>query len=72
MVSLDLLERSAREGDLVSAELLRRAGMVRRDLPIKIVGVGKLRKKITVRLPAASRSARRAIEAAKGTFEVAG
>jgi large subunit ribosomal protein L15 len=52
---------------LVGARLARRD-----DVPIKILGTGKLEKKLTVKAHAFSRSAREAIEAQGGTAEVLG
>ncbi len=52
---------------LVGARIARKGGM-----QIKILGQGKLEKKLTVKAHAFSRSAREAIEAQGGTVEVIG
>lgn len=57
-------------GTEVTPELLRQRRLVRRDLPIKILGEGELDRPLTVRAQAFSASAREKIAAASGTAEV--
>lgn len=58
--------------DKVSRETLKEAGLIRKvKLPVKILGTGKLTKKLTCFVDAVSKSAKEAIEAAGGTIELA-
>lgn len=59
------------EGDEFSPEQLHAAGVVRkRDKLIKVLGDGDINRAVTVRVHAASESARSKIEAAGGTVEI--
>jgi large subunit ribosomal protein L15 len=57
-------------GTEVTPELLREARLVRRPLPVKILGEGELDRPLIVRAQAFSKSAREKIEAAQGRAEV--
>src|SRR3974390_790324 len=60
-------------GETVTPELLRAHGFVRRAKdPIKVLGDGELKNKITVHAHAFSASAKEKIAAAGGSFEVVG
>ena len=60
-----------KDGDTVTPELLKESGLVKKELNgIKILGNGKLEKKLTVKANKFSASAKQAIEAAGGTAEV--
>jgi large subunit ribosomal protein L15 len=65
----DLQERFS-SGDDVNPESLRAAGLAKRRDPVKILGRGELKKKLTVRAHAFSASARQKIEDAGGSCEV--
>ncbi len=68
VVNLEGLERL--EG-VVDAAALAAAGLVKKaDDRIKVLGSGKLTKKLTVKVTAASASAKAAIEAAGGSVEI--
>jgi large subunit ribosomal protein L15 len=54
----------------VNPESLRAAGLAKRRDPVKVLGRGEVRKKLTVRAHAFSASAREKIEKAGGTCEV--
>lgn len=59
------------EGTVVDAELLKAAGLVKKELDgIKILGNGELTKKLTVKAAAFSESAKEKIEKAGGEAEV--
>ena len=59
------------EGGEVSVVELYEARLVRSvSLPVKLLGAGEVTKRFTVRVNAASRSARQKIEAAGGKVEV--
>jgi len=65
----DLQERFS-SGDEVSPETLRAAGLAKRRDPVKMLGRGEIKKKLTVRAHAFSATAREKIEAAGGTCEI--
>ena len=54
----------------VTPELLRERGLVRKALPVKILGNGELKKPLTVSAHAVSESARGKIEGAGGRVEI--
>jgi len=72
VVNLDVLEKS-KDGDVINPENLIKNGIVRRikgKAPeVKILGSGKLTKKITVENCKVSKSAKEAIEKAGGTIK---
>ncbi len=57
-------------GTEVTPELLRERGMVRKALPVKVLGQGDLDRALTVRAHAVSSSARAKIEQAGGAVEI--
>jgi large subunit ribosomal protein L15 len=70
-VNLKDLEERFDAGDEVTPESLKGKGLAtRRDVPVKVLGQGELKKKLTVRVHAASASAREKIEGAGGTVEL--
>ena len=60
------------DGSKVDAEALTEAGLVRGGTEIKVLGTGRLKRKLTVEAHAFSSSARDAIEKAGGTATVIG
>ena len=71
VVNLRDLERVFADGDTVSAVTLVEKGLVRGGKrPIKVLGNGELKKKLTVQVHKFSRSARAGIEEAGGNCEV--
>ena len=70
IVNIELLNRFE-DGTEVTPELLKQAGLVRKELDgVKILGVGELEKKLTVKANKFSKSAVEAIEKAGGKVEV--
>jgi large subunit ribosomal protein L15 len=57
-------------GTVVTPDLLRAKRLVRRDLPVKILGEGELDRPLTVQADKFSKSAVAKIEAAQGKVEV--
>lgn len=57
-------------GTEVTPELLRQARLVRRPLPVKILGDGEIDRPLTVRAQKFSKTAIAKIEAAQGRVEV--
>ncbi len=69
VVNLSELEKKC-EGS-VNPEILVQLGLIHRvDKPVKILGFGKLSKSLSVKANAFSASAKKAIEAVKGSAEV--
>ncbi len=59
------------DGAVVDAAALQAKGIIKKaDIPVKVLGNGKLTKKLTVKLNAYSESAKEKITAAGGTAEV--
>ena len=70
IVNIELLNRFE-DGAEITPELLKQAGLVRKELDgVKILGVGELEKKLTVKANKFSKSAVEAIEKAGGKVEV--
>ncbi len=72
-VNIKDLERYFEEGDIVSPETLREKGLVDarkgEDFKVKILGVGRLTKKLTVKDCQFSESAEEKIKKAKGKIQ---
>ena len=66
VVNVSKLSRFA-DGTMVNGEALLEAGLVRGGEKIKVLGTGRLKRKLTVEAHAFSASAREAIEKAGGT-----
>ncbi|HKW06698.1 MAG TPA: 50S ribosomal protein L15 [Candidatus Dormibacteraeota bacterium] len=71
VVNVSKLSRFA-DGAKVDAEALQEAGLVKGDEQIKILGAGRIKRRLTVEAHAFSNSAREAIEKAGGTVTVLG
>lgn len=70
VVNLGELDRHFQDGATVDEKSLRGAGLVKGSWPgIKILGTGKLTRKLTVRVTRCSETARQAIADAGGTIE---
>jgi large subunit ribosomal protein L15 len=69
VVNLDRLS-SFKAGTEVTPEVLLQRGMVRKGLPVKVLGRGDLSTALTVRAHAVSSSARAKIEQAGGSVEI--
>ncbi|MGP1451464.1 MAG: 50S ribosomal protein L15 [Metamycoplasmataceae bacterium] len=70
IINLDTLENNYKTNEIVNAESLFKKNIIKRNLPIKLLGNGKLTKKLTISLHAISASAKKAVEAAGGSVEV--
>lgn len=69
VVSLAQLDRAFGEGDTVNLEALRKLRLIQGDpARVKVLGTGKLSKKLTIEVHALSDAARKAIEGAGGTI----
>ena len=70
-VNLSALNRKFNDGDTVDAEALKAAGVVKNGFDaVKVLGNGKIDKKLNVKVNAYSASAKEKIEKAGGTAEV--
>jgi large subunit ribosomal protein L15 len=70
VVNVDKLGQAFEAGTEVTPELLRQRGMIRKALPVKVLGQGELDRALTVRAHAVSSSARAKIEQAGGAVEI--
>lgn len=68
VVNFSDIERVKLSGT-VNLETLKKAGLVKKDLPVKILGKGKITAPITIQASAISKSALKLLEAAGGKFE---
>ena len=64
------LDARFKSGAEVNPETLREAGLAKRSDPVKMLGRGEIKKKLTVRAHAFSATAREKIEAAGGTCQI--
>lgn len=69
-VSIEALLRAFKNQNEVNLEALRRHGLARGPLPVKILGDGEIKKALTVQAHAFSESAKQKIEKAGGKAEV--
>jgi large subunit ribosomal protein L15 len=70
IVNVGRLDVVFADGDVVDAESLVAKGVIKSsDSPVKVLGDGELKKKLTVKVDKLSGSARTKIEAAGGTVE---
>jgi large subunit ribosomal protein L15 len=72
VVNLERLGERFKKGETVTPEAMAEAGLVRRRLPVKVLGRGDLGHALTVQAHGFSRSARQKIEQAGGQAEVLG
>ncbi|UCE34474.1 MAG: 50S ribosomal protein L15 [Deltaproteobacteria bacterium] len=63
--------RSFASGETIDREKLREAGLVKKSVGLKLLGVGEISNPLTIRVDKVSRTAREKIEAVGGTVEVA-
>jgi large subunit ribosomal protein L15 len=71
VVNVDALEKNFDAGQAVSVKELKEKGLLKRRLPVKVLGTGELKKALTVKADAFSASAMEKIKAAGGTAEIA-
>jgi large subunit ribosomal protein L15 len=72
VVNVERLGQRFEKGTTVTPEAMAQAGLVRRRLPVKVLGQGQLDRALTVQAQGFTRSARQKIEEAGGTAEVVG
>ena len=69
VVNVGVLNERFEEGTEITPELLKKEGLVKKKLPVKILGDGELTKKFSVKAHKFSASAKEKIEAAGGSWE---
>ncbi len=69
VVNVGVLNERFEEGTEITPELLKKEGLVKKNLPVKILGDGELTKKFSVKAHKFSASAKEKIEAAGGSWE---
>lgn len=55
---------------LITAEILKKKGLIKKNYPLKILGRGELKKSLTVKVRLFSKSAKKKIEAVGGKVEI--
>ncbi len=70
VVNVGLLNERFEEGAEITPEVLVKAGLVKKNMPVKVLGDGEVNKKFTVKAHKFSSSAKEKIEAAGGICEV--
>jgi len=68
VVNISTLEKNFNSGEDVNPQILKKKGIVKKDGPVKILGNGKLSKKLNVLADSFSKSAKEIIEKAGGSF----
>jgi len=63
--------RNFASGETIDREKLREAGLVKKSVGLKLLGVGEISHPLTIKIDKVSRAAREKIESAGGTVEVA-
>ena len=63
--------RNFASGETIDGEKLREAGLVKKSVGLKLLGVGEISHPLTIRVDKVSRTAREKIESVGGTVEVA-
>jgi large subunit ribosomal protein L15 len=69
VINVDVLDKNFTAGKEVTISQMREMGLVKRDLPIKILGTGDIKKALTVKANAFSASAIEKIKNAGGSAE---
>ncbi len=70
VVNIQDLAQRFEAGAVVDPESLQAKGLVRRSMPVKVLGTGEINKALTVKVHAISQSAREKIEKAGGAVEI--
>lgn len=69
-INLDLLEKWFNDGDVVTTAALHQKGLVQKQAKIKILGMGELTKKLTIKAHKISKNALEKIQKANAVFEI--
>lgn len=72
VVNLAQIEKAFNDGDVVTEEALRKAGLINRACEVvKVLGQGELTKKVTIAVDTISASAKEKVEKAGGSVQAA-
>jgi large subunit ribosomal protein L15 len=72
VVNLAQIEKAFNDGDTVTEEALRKAGLINRSCEVvKVLGQGELTKKVTIAVGTISASAKEKVEKAGGSIQAA-
>jgi len=69
IVNIDTLAEVFSENDVITPDLMREMGIIRKKFPVKVLGGGEIDKKLTVKADAFTKSAEDKIKAKKGSAE---
>lgn len=72
IVNLSMLDKYFNDGDEITKESLLSKSLVKKNKPVKILGMGEINKKFNVKVDTISSSAKQKIEQAGGSVEVIG
>ena len=70
VINVSEIEKRFVDGETVDTAALYKKGLIKGSVPVKLLGNGDLSKKLTVKIPAISASAKEKIEKAGGTVDV--
>ena len=70
VINLSILEKLFKDGETVDINLLKSKNLVNRNTPVKLLGDGKITKKIIIKVNKASKVAISSIEKAGGKVEL--
>ena len=70
IVSLERIDSNFNEGDVVTLDILRQKGIIKKDGLLKVLGADKFSKKLTIHASAFSKSAIEAIQRVGGKVEL--
>jgi len=70
ILNLRSLEERFNDNEEVTPSTLKERGLIRKDLPIRVLGSGEITKKLKVKVAGLSKSAREKILRAGGTVEI--
>jgi large subunit ribosomal protein L15 len=69
LINIETLEKAFDSGSEITVVKMTEAGLIKRGLPVKILGNGELKKAFTIKANAFSKSAEDKIKAAGGKIE---
>lgn len=69
IVNVDILEKNFSDNDIVNLVSLFEKGIIKKDLPVKILGNGELKKKLIVKVDKISAGAEEKIKSSGGSVE---
>lgn len=71
-LNVSLLDQRFEDGDTVDSKALVEKGILKRETPLKLLGMGELTKKLTITVNLASKGAIEKVEKAGGTLNLLG